>query len=57
MLQLVEISDDIRRRRKTRVREIEYEREEIRAPKPPPSYDERIYEREVRYETDRHRYR
>ncbi|KAF2748180.1 hypothetical protein M011DRAFT_494033 [Sporormia fimetaria CBS 119925] len=54
VLQLVEISDDIRRRRKSRIREIEFEREEIRAPKP--SYDERFYEREISYDRHRRRY-
>jgi hypothetical protein len=57
VLQLVEISDDIRRRRKSRIREIEYEREEIRAPRPAPSYDERYYEHEVAYDRHRQRYR
>jgi hypothetical protein len=57
VLQLVEVSDDIRRRRKSRIREIEYEREEIRAPKPAPSYDERFYEREVTFDRHRQRYR
>ncbi|KAF2272365.1 uncharacterized protein EI97DRAFT_462013 [Westerdykella ornata] len=56
VLQLVELSDDIRRRRKSRIREIEYEREEIRAPRPP-SYDERFYEREFTYDSSRRRYR
>lgn len=54
VLQLVEISDDIRRRRKSRIREIEYEREEIRAPRPAPSYDERYYEHEMSFD---HRHR
>lgn len=53
VLRLVEISDDIRRRRKSRIREIEFERESIRAPRR--DYDERFYEREVSYDRHRHR--
>lgn len=53
VLRLVEISDDIRRRRKSRIREIEFERESIRAPRR--EYDERFYEREVSYDRHRHR--
>ncbi|PSN59999.1 hypothetical protein BS50DRAFT_216764 [Corynespora cassiicola Philippines] len=56
VLQLVEISDDIRRRRKSRIRQIEYEREEIRDRRPP-GWDERYYEHEVSYDRHRHRYR
>jgi len=58
VLHLVEISDDIRRRRKSRIRQIEYEREEIRErrPPPPPSYDERYFEHEVSYDRHRSRY-
>ncbi|KAL1616433.1 hypothetical protein SLS56_011407 [Neofusicoccum ribis] len=60
VLQLVEISDDIRRERRQRIREIELERKRIEAPpasKPPKEYD--YYEREVIYERDdrRGRYR
>ncbi|KAF2733788.1 hypothetical protein EJ04DRAFT_265945 [Polyplosphaeria fusca] len=55
VLQLVEISDDIRRKRRSRIRQIEYEREEIR--ERPPHWDERFYEREVSYDRHRHRYR
>lgn len=58
VLQLVEISDDIRRDRRQRIREIEIERKRIEAPpKPPKEYD--YYEREVIYERDdrRGRYR
>ncbi|KAF4311968.1 hypothetical protein GTA08_BOTSDO12324 [Botryosphaeria dothidea] len=59
VLQLVEISDDIRRERRQRIREIEYERKKLEAPppKPPKEYD--YYEREVIYERDdrRGRYR
>lgn len=59
VLQLVEISDDIRRRRKSRIRQIEYEREEIRErrPPPPPSWDESYYEHEVSVDRHRSRYR
>ena len=58
VLRLVEISDDIRRRRKSRIREIEYEREEIRDRRPPPprDYDERFYEHEVSFDRHRQRY-
>ncbi|EKG15208.1 hypothetical protein MPH_07655 [Macrophomina phaseolina MS6] len=59
VLQLVEISDDIRRERRQRIREIEYERKKLEAPPPkaPKEYD--YYEREVIYERDdrRGRYR
>lgn len=55
----MEISDDIRRERRQRIREIEYERKKLEAPppKPPKEYD--YYEREVIYERDdrRGRYR
>jgi len=58
VLQLVEISDDIRRRRKSRIRQIEYEREEIRERRPPPStWDDRYYEHEVSVDRHRSRYR
>ena len=65
MLRLVELTEDIRRERRDRIREIQWQREEAeRAPKllpPPPSipppprsvYDERIYEREREYIYDR----
>jgi hypothetical protein len=56
-LQLVEISDDIRRKRKSRIRQIEYEREEIRDRRPPPGWDERYYEHEVSFDHHRSRYR
>ncbi|OSS53588.1 hypothetical protein B5807_00189 [Epicoccum nigrum] len=55
VLHLVEISDDIRRRRKSRIREIEFEREEIRRPKS--AYDDRYYEHEVTFDSRRSRYR
>jgi hypothetical protein len=47
------MSDDIRRRRKSRIREIEIEREEIR--KPAPRYDERYYEHEIEFDRRRSR--
>ncbi|KAF2792988.1 hypothetical protein K505DRAFT_47955 [Melanomma pulvis-pyrius CBS 109.77] len=56
VLHLVEISDDIRRKRKSRIRQIEYEREEIRDRRPP-GWDDRYYEHEVTYDRHRHRYR
>jgi len=49
--QLVELSDEIRRDRRTRIREIEYEREEIQRRRKP--YDERLFEREVVYDSRR----
>ncbi|KAF1922452.1 uncharacterized protein M421DRAFT_78161 [Didymella exigua CBS 183.55] len=55
VLQLVEISDDIRRKRKSRIREIEFEREEIR--RPSSAYDDRYYEHEVSFDSRRSRYR
>lgn len=69
MLKLVEITEDIKRERRERIREIQWEREERdRLPKmlppPPPvpapprsKYDERIYEREYFYDRDGRRYR
>ncbi|KAF2201161.1 hypothetical protein GQ43DRAFT_440849 [Delitschia confertaspora ATCC 74209] len=54
VLQLVEISDDLRRKRRSRIRQIEYEREEIRDRKP--AYDERYYEHEVSFDRHRRRY-
>ena len=44
-MQLVEISDDIRRNRRRRIREIEDEREELHNRRR--QYDDRFYEREV----------
>lgn len=55
VLHLVEISDDIRRKRKARIREIEFEREEIR--RPSSAYDDRYYEHEVSFDSRRSRYR
>jgi hypothetical protein len=69
VLKLVELTEDIRRQRRERIRELQWEREEIeRAPKllpaPPPipapprsAYEERIYEREYYYDRDGRRYR
>ena len=70
VLKLVEITEDIRRQRRQRIREIQWEREEVdRAPKmlppPPPSipppprsvYDEKVYEREYIHDRDGRRYR
>jgi len=45
VLQLVEISDEIRRDRRRRIREIEWEREDLRQRNR--HYDNRSYEREV----------
>jgi hypothetical protein len=55
VLHLVEISDEIRRKRKSRVRQIEYEREEVR--RPVSGYDDRYYEHEVSFDRHRSRYR
>jgi len=55
VLQLVEISDDIRRKRKSRIRQIEYEREEIRDR--PSGYEDRFYEHEVSFDRHRTHYR
>ncbi|KAK4542507.1 hypothetical protein LTR36_006759 [Oleoguttula mirabilis] len=69
VLRLVELTEDIRRERRERIREIQWEREEMeRLPKllpaPPPipapprsAYEERIYEREYIYDRDGRRYR
>ncbi|KAK8219804.1 hypothetical protein M8818_000778 [Zalaria obscura] len=59
VLQLVEVTEDIRRERRERLKEIQWEREEKERqkalPPPPPrsKYDERIYEREVVYDSTR----
>lgn len=53
----MEISDDIRRKRKARIREIEIERKSIHDSRPPPGYDERFYEHEVSFDSRRSRYR
>ena len=65
VLRLVEATEDIRRERRERLREIQWEREEQeRLPKmlpAPPAprreYDERFYEREYIYDRDRRRAR
>jgi hypothetical protein len=44
VLQLVEISDEIRHARRRRIREIEWERDEIRTR---PALEDRYYEREI----------
>jgi len=52
VLQLVELSEDIRRERRERIREIQWEREELERlppPKPRSRYDDVVYEREVDY--------
>jgi len=55
VLKLVELSDDIRANRRSRIRQIEYDREEIRERRP--KYDDRYYEHEVSYDSRRSRYR
>ncbi|SMY22614.1 unnamed protein product [Zymoseptoria tritici ST99CH_1A5] len=72
VLRLVEITEEIKKERRERIRELQWEREEIeRVPKmitapppmppipPPPrsKYDERIYERDYIYDRDFRRYR
>ncbi|KAL1590166.1 hypothetical protein WHR41_00988 [Cladosporium halotolerans] len=70
VLRLVELTEDIRRERRERIREIQWEREELErmpkmlpappvpAPAPPRSaYEERIYEKEYYYDTQGRRYR
>jgi len=44
VLELVELSDDIRAERRRRIRELEWEREDIERRR---RYDDRVYEREV----------
>lgn len=66
MLQLVELTEEIRRERAKRIREIEWEREKIereeftftreKERKPKPNYDERFFEREVIYDSRRGRH-
>lgn len=55
VLKLVELSDDIRANRRSRIRQIEYEREEIRERRP--KYDDRYYEHEEAWYDSRRRYR
>jgi len=57
VLHLVEISDKIRAKRKSRIQEIEFERKEIRDSRPPASYDDRFYEHEMSFDSRRSRYR
>jgi hypothetical protein len=71
VLRLVELTEDIRRERRERIREIQWEREELErlpkqllppppvpAPAPPRSvYEERIYEKEYYYDVHGKRYR
>ena len=48
----MEVSDDIRRRRRRRLRELEYERSSVVRPRE----DERVYEREVIIDKRERRY-
>ena len=69
VLRLVEISEEIKKERRDRILEIQWEREEReRRPKmlpapppipapPRPRYDEHIYEREYIYDRDGRRWR
>ncbi|KAG9388937.1 DoH domain containing protein [Pyrenophora tritici-repentis] len=56
VLHLVEISDEIRRKRKSRIREIEVERKSIHNSRPQSAYDDRYYEHEVSFDSRRSRY-
>jgi hypothetical protein len=56
VLHLVELSDEIRRKRKSRIREIEIERKSMHDSRPG-GYDERFYEHEVSFDSRRGRYR
>ncbi|KAF2397981.1 hypothetical protein EJ06DRAFT_523374 [Trichodelitschia bisporula] len=59
VLQLVEISDEIRRHRNRRLRELEWERDEFhseRGSRRGGGYDDRYYEREVVVDTSKRRY-
>lgn len=47
VLQLVELSDDLRRERRKRIREIEWERQDPRLPRPPVEREREYYERDV----------
>ena len=55
VLHLVEISDEIRRKRKSRIREIEIERKSIHGSRPQSSYDS-FYEHDVHFDSRRSRY-
>ncbi|KAF2843213.1 hypothetical protein M501DRAFT_1005843 [Patellaria atrata CBS 101060] len=55
VLQLVEISDDIRRDRRSRIRQIQYERDELER-RDRPRGGERVTEREIIYDSRRARY-
>jgi len=72
VLRLVQLTEDIKRERRDRIREIQWEREELERqqqpkmilppmppiPAPPRGkYDERIYEREYVYDQHGRRYR
>lgn len=54
-MHLVEISDEIRRKRKSRIREIEIERKSIHGSRPQSSYDS-FYEHDVHFDSRRSRY-
>jgi hypothetical protein len=56
VLHLVELSDEIRRKRKSRIREIEIERKSIHGSRSPATYDERYYETDVHFDSRRSRY-
>ncbi len=53
MLELVEISDSIRAKRKSRIREIEIERKDYRDSRPHSGHDERYYEQDISFESRR----
>lgn len=52
VLRLVDISDEFKRNRRRRIREIEWEREDPRLPRPPLAED-RLFEREVFFDRKR----
>ena len=52
VLQLVDLSSELKRNRRRRIREIEWEREDPRLPRPPLAED-RVVEREVVFDRKR----
>ena len=52
VVQLVDVTNDLKRNRRRRIREIEWEREDPRLPRPPLTED-RVFEREVVYDRKR----
>jgi len=52
VVQLVDVSSELKRNRRRRIREIEWEREDPRLPRPPLAED-RLFEREVVFDRKR----